>query len=253
MLKHYINIILLVINIFIAYIFFKDTNYFTSYLLFSGLLFFIVVSCGVLFLKFNYFLQSKIKLDTNQCLLTFDDGPDPQFTLKILDILKEENVKSIFFLIGTKVELNPEIVARIKHDGHYIGNHTYHHNNFLSLLPKSTILKEIELGAEAISKITIEEPTFFRPPIGYTNPNYARVLKKLKSINIGWNLRSYDTIYKDPIKFEKRMLRKVKNNDIVLFHDNLEITSLILHSFIKKSKNKGIIFVPLNDNKELFT
>ncbi len=186
------------------------------------------------------------------CLLTFDDGPDPTYTPQILKVLREENIKALFFMIGKKALENPELVKQIQSEGHLIGNHTFNHNVFLSLLPQKQILKEINEGEEAIQSIIGHKPIFFRPPIGYTNPNYARVLKKLHLNTIGWSLRSYDTIYKQDSKLIKRMHKWVKRNDIILFHDNLEITSNILPTFIQLAKEKDIIFVPLSYNENIF-
>ena len=191
-------------------------------------------------------------MTNGQCLITFDDGPHPQFTPEILKILKEENIKALFFLIGKKAVEHPDLVNQIISEGHLIGNHTYNHNVFLSLLPEKQILNEIHEGDRAITSLVSQSAPYFRPPIGYTNPNYARVLKKLNLTTIGWSLRSYDTVYKNESKLIKRLIRLIKKNDIVLFHDNLEITKNILPTFIRLAKEKDIIFVPLSSKESIF-
>ena len=252
MIKHYLNILLLFVNCSLSYYLFKDSNFFYFSIAISFIIFSVIVSCGVLFLKFNYFLTSKTSLNNGYCLLTFDDGPDPLFTPQILKVLREENIKALFFIIGKKALEYPDLVRQIQDEGHLIGNHTFNHNIFLSLLPKKQILKEIHEGDEAIRSIIKQSPSYFRPPIGYTNPNYARVLKKLNLNTIGWSLRSYDTVYKQESKLIQRLINSIKKNDIVLFHDNLEITNNILLTFIRLAKEKDIIFVPLSSKESIF-
>ncbi len=252
MIKHYLNIAFLLLNSGISYLLFYSTNWFLISITISVVLFFLILSCGVLFLKFNYFLKSINTIKSNQCLLTFDDGPDSVYTPQVLKILKKHNVQALFFVIGKKVESNPKLLSQIIEDGHLIGNHTYSHNNFLSLLPKKVILSEIEKGNEIIQKVLGETTTFFRPPIGYTNPNYAKIIKKLNIKTIGWSLRSYDTVFKNPDNLLARLVNNVRKNSIVLLHDNLEITSLVLNDFIVKSKEKGITFIELNKKSEIF-
>ncbi len=252
MLKHYLNILLFILNCSVSFYLFKESNFFYYALAISIFIFVVILSCGVLFLKFNYFLTATTSLKNGYCLLTFDDGPDPIYTPQILKVLREENIKALFFIIGKKALENPALVKQIQAEGHLIGNHTFNHNIFLSLLPKKQILKEIHEGDEAIQSIINQSTMYFRPPIGYTNPNYARVLKKLNLNTIGWSLRSYDTVYKQESKLIHRLINAIKKNDIVLFHDNLEITNNILPTFIRLAKEKDIIFVPLSYNENVF-
>lgn len=252
MIKHYLNIALLLLNSTISYFLYYSTPWFSLSMTISIVLFSLILGFGVLFLKFNYFLKSINTIKSNQCLLTFDDGPDSVYTPQVLKILKEHNVKALFFVIGKKVESNPELLSQIKEDGHLIGNHTYSHNNFLSLLPQKTIFSEIEKGNETIEKFVGEKTTFFRPPIGYTNPNYAKIIKKLDIKTIGWSLRSYDTVFKNSNTLLARLLNGVRKNSIVLLHDNLPVTLAVLEEFVIKSKEKGIIFVELNQKLDIF-
>lgn len=83
----------------------------------------------------------------------------------------------------------------------------------------------------------------FRPVVGYTNPKIARTLKKEGLRCIGWRLRSYDSVYKETSKLLKRLTSKVKPGDIVLFHDNLEVTMNTLETFIQSAQQNGINFV----------
>ncbi|MBL1280470.1 MAG: polysaccharide deacetylase family protein [Fluviicola sp.] len=199
----------------------------------------------------NYFLPSLIRLKNKEVLLTFDDGPDPVNTPKILDILREENAKSIFFVIGQKAEKHPEIIARILSEGHLIGDHTYTHNNMMALFSTAKLIEELTKSQATLTKLTGRRIPIFRAPIGYTNPNFARALKEMNLHSIGWSLRSYDTINKDVNKLRKRLISKTKASDIVLLHDNLDISTTVLKDYIQESKANGILFASSIDIKKL--
>ena len=199
----------------------------------------------------NYFLSSQINTKTDVCLISFDDGPDPILTPKVLEILKKENVKAIFFLIGKKAEDHPEIVRKIVSEGHLIGNHSYSHNHFMSLFSKKRLLQEINAAQNSLKNVAGINPIFFRPPIGYTNPNYAKVLKQLNLHCIGWSVRSYDSVLKNSNKLIKRLLKKVRPGSIILLHDNLPQSVEALELFISNAKKNGIKFASTESIKEL--
>lgn len=106
----------------------------------------------------------------NEVAITFDDGPNPQITPKILEVLKAKNVKATFFLIGKRAEEYPEVVKQIIAEGHDVGNHSYTHKGLAILLQEKgsqAVIEEIQKGSEAIQKIaTISSDglQFFRPP-----------------------------------------------------------------------------------------
>tara|TARA_R110002072_G_scaffold302060_2_gene483588 strand:- start:11566 stop:12327 length:762 start_codon:yes stop_codon:yes gene_type:complete len=241
-MKHRINILVYAILVVLTSILLEGSVFFWPLLIFITFTFLITLTLGVLFLKINYFLSSLIRLKSKEVLLTFDDGPDPINTPKILDILKEENTKAIFFVIGNKADKHPEIIARILSEGHLIGDHTYTHNNMMALFSTAKLIKEFTQSQSTLLKLTGKRVPIFRAPIGYTNPNFARALKKLKLHSVGWSLRSYDTIFKDSNKLKERLVTKTKAGDIVLLHDNLDITSTILKDYIQQAKTNGILF-----------
>ncbi len=242
-MKHRLTILLYALSIMVICLLLSEKSYFVPILIGVTALFVIIVSSGVLFLKLNYFLTSVNRLDSREVLLTFDDGPHPTRTPKILDILAKHNCKAIFFVVGKHAEEYPDIVLRIKQEGHLIGNHSYAHNNFMSMYSTKRLREEILHGQRALSKISGIETSLFRPPIGYTNPKYAKVLKELKLTNVGWTVRSYDSVYKDPQKLKKRILAKTKPGSILLFHDNLEVTVEALEEIIVALSTNGTKFV----------
>lgn len=241
-MKHRINIFIYALLVSLTCIFLSESSYFIWILIGLTLVFGAIVTAGVLILKLNYFLKSLIKLKNNEVLLTFDDGPDPTNTPKILDILKSENVKAIFFVIGHKAEQSPELIKRIIEEGHLIGDHTYTHNNMMAMFSTAKLIKELTKSQENLKQLTGKRIPIFRAPIGYTNPNYKRALNELHLHSIGWNLRSYDTITKDVEKLKQRLVSKTKASDIVLLHDNLDITVEVLQDYIHEAKANGILF-----------
>ena len=241
-MKHRINILVYVALISLTSFFLNDSIYFIPLLILWTILFLIVLTLGVLFLKFNYFLPSITRFSTKECLLTFDDGPHPDYTPQVLDILKEKNVKAVFFVIGEKAEQYPEIVKRIINEGHLIGNHSYSHNKFMAMFPTTTLIEDLEKCQLILHNITGEENQLFRAPIGYTNPNFGRAIKALNLHSIGWSLRSYDTLNNEKSKLLNRLVTKTKAGDIVLLHDNLPQTVSILQEYIDKSTVNGILF-----------
>ena len=216
------------------------------------ILVFLVITClGVVFLRLNYFVPVTSRLKGDKVLLTFDDGPDPDNTQKILDILNEHNIGALFFLIGRKVETNKDIVQKVIEEGHLIGNHSYSHNNLMAFYSTNALIKDITKAEEMLDSISLDRPKLFRPPIGYTTPNYTRALKRLKLKCVGWRLRTYDTLSKDPERLISRLVRATKKGDIVLFHDTLNITLECLPKYIFEAKRNGIIFVSRDEVKNV--
>ncbi|OFZ55793.1 MAG: hypothetical protein A3D92_13010, partial [Bacteroidetes bacterium RIFCSPHIGHO2_02_FULL_44_7] len=215
-MKHRLNTLVLAVNITLVCLFLKESPYFIHFLVAAGLLYFIVLSAGVLFMQFNYFLPAMTRLNSDFCLLTFDDGPDPEITPEILDILKRHDIAALFFVIGYKADDHPDLVRRIQAEGHLLGNHSYDHNVFMSLFTRKRLREDIGKAQESIEKITGKRPHYFRPPIGYTNPRYAKVLVEKSLLCVGWTLRSYDSIFKQPHKLVQRLRKRIRPGTIVL-------------------------------------
>ncbi|MCS7187906.1 MAG: polysaccharide deacetylase family protein [Armatimonadota bacterium] len=151
--------------------------------------------------------------------LTFDDGPHPVYTPKILDTLRKYNVKATFFLIGKRVEQFPEIARRIVSEGHEVGNHTYSHPNDLPKEDWNKIGLEIDRCSEAIEQVTGVRPKFFRPPKGFLNYKVL-TLAQLKGYNIVfWTVSADHKNASTPRTMARRVLKLVHPCAIVLMHD----------------------------------
>jgi peptidoglycan/xylan/chitin deacetylase (PgdA/CDA1 family) len=152
---------------------------------------------------------------------TFDDGPDPKYTPKLLDLLKKHNVKATFFVLGQKAELNPDIILRIHEEGHQIGIHNYIHASNWLMTPWTIKKEHIYRSADIIESITGTRPIYYRPPWGIINV-WDFFLKKQYYI-VFWSLMAYDWrshISKKKLKI--KLLRKITDGSVVLLHDSGE-------------------------------
>lgn len=218
-------------------------------LLLTALVFHTLLFIGIFHLRFNYFIKSKSNFLKGKALLTFDDGPDEN-TISILNTLKKHNISAIFFLIGNKIEKSPEIVQKIISEGHFIGNHTYTHANKTAFLSTRKLTEEIKKCQQLIEQFQTENLTVFRPPVGITNPNFNRALTTTGLKSIGWSLRTLDTQQKPTNQLINSVLSKIKNSDIILFHDTMKNTAENLNQIIVQAKKNGINFANQNDIKK---
>jgi peptidoglycan/xylan/chitin deacetylase (PgdA/CDA1 family) len=200
----------------------------------------LILLWGTITLSFQFFGPAKCRGDWNSnfVAITFDDGPEPQATQQILEILKSSNATATFFCIGKNVRDNPEIIRQINESGHLIGNHSFYHGSLFDLQPRWKMKSEIQNTNAVIAEATGKQPRFFRPPYGVINPMLASAIKKTRMINVGWSVRSFDTVIKDKNKLLERVTKKLKGGDIILFHDRCKQTIEILPellAFITKS------------------
>ncbi|GGH48061.1 hypothetical protein GCM10008014_11790 [Paenibacillus silvae] len=149
--------------------------------------------------------------------LTFDDGPDPQYTPRLLDLLREHDVKATFFVVGEHAESHPELIRRIHAEGHLIGIHNYIHKTNWLMRPR-TVRDQIERTGQIIEEITGERTCYYRPPWGIMNL-FDFFSKKDRKI-ILWSAMFED--WKCNVGAERlteRMLRKLKGGEVFLLHD----------------------------------
>ncbi len=151
--------------------------------------------------------------------LTFDDGPDPEYTPAILDILAEYQIPATFFLVGDHVQQHPELARRLVEEGHEIGNHTQHHRN-LYRLPAELIVEEVVRAEESIREAVGQEVNLFRPPRGLYDDNLLEILQERGYTLVLWSLSSQDWMEISPRSIQQRILRNIKGGDILLFHDS---------------------------------
>lgn len=164
--------------------------------------------------------------------LSFDDGPDPQLTPVILDILKERNIQAAFFCVGSKVEANHDLADRINTEGHLLGNHSYSHHYWFDLFSVKKMKSELEKTRDIIFQATGRRVRLFRPPYGVTNPNLARAVGTLGFTAIGWSLRSKDTVIREEKSLLERLKKRISPGDVILLHDTSVQMAAVLEELI---------------------
>lgn len=135
------------------------------------------------------------KTDRKVVYLTFDDGPHPPETERVLDVLREHGARATFFLIGSKVSGNESVLRRMLEEGHALGLHTYSHAGTFPLLSFDKMLADVNEGKRAVESVAGKKISLFRPPFGVTNPTIAKVIRTLGLHTVGWDVRSFDTMF----------------------------------------------------------
>ena len=181
----------------------------------------------------------RAKNSSKAIALTFDDGPDPVWTPKVLEVLKKYDVKATFFCIGDKVDKHPLLVKQLIEEEHLIGNHTYYHTSFFPLLSRKKMVAELQRCDEAIKNAVGEPVALFRPPFGVTNPTIAASVRELGYKVVGWSIRSFDTVKSEREKVLRRILKKAHAGGVVLMHDNLENSDWLVEQVIVNLHEQG--------------
>ncbi|HZY19966.1 MAG TPA: polysaccharide deacetylase family protein [Ramlibacter sp.] len=151
--------------------------------------------------------------------LTIDDGPDPQVTPRVLDLLDAAGARATFFCIGARARRHPDLVREIVRRGHSVQNHSLVHRHHFSLLGPGPMRREIVRAQEALAQAAGQAPTLFRAPAGLRNPFLAPVLHGLGLRLVSWTRRGFDTRERDPVRVLQRLTRGLAAGDILLLHD----------------------------------
>ncbi|MDY0053128.1 MAG: polysaccharide deacetylase family protein [Bacteroidales bacterium] len=170
-----------------------------------------------------YYFEFKIKGENKTLYLTFDDGPIPEVTPEVLDILDKYNAKATFFCVADNIKKHPEVFQSIIDRGHRLGNHTYHHIKGWET-PNNEYFEDIERANQLVNS------NLFRPPYGRIGFFQARELRKKYRL-ILWSVLSYD--YSGKLSKENvwdNIRKSVTDNDIILFHDNIKARDNMIYS-----------------------
>lgn len=189
----------------------------------------------------------------NEIALTIDDGPDPEVTPKVLNILDLYQAKATFFCIGEKAMQYPEICQEIIRRGHAIENHSQRHRHFFSLLGIGGFIREITAAQNTLSQITGQTPLFFRAPAGLRNPFLDPVLNKLNLTLASWSVRGFDTQNRNAEQIKSKLISHLRAGVILLLHDGNAARSHhgtpiildVLPDLIKAAKAQALHFVTL--------
>jgi peptidoglycan-N-acetylglucosamine deacetylase len=214
---------------------------------------FILICCLTpLFPRLSFFLPiiSRGKKGAEGVALTFDDGPDPEVTPRLLELLTRHGVTATFFVTGVRAERYPELIRAILAGGHAVGNHSYSHSPFLMLRGRSVLQREIASAQTLFLKFGIV-PLAFRPPVGITNSRLWRVLLENGMFCVNFSRRAADFGNRRVARLAERLLAKVKPGDIILVHDVAprqgDATQLLqeFSKLIEGLRGKGLEILPL--------
>lgn len=152
--------------------------------------------------------------------LTIDDGPDPDETPGVLEVLSKHGAKALFFHIGKRVLERPDLALDVMNAGHLIGNHTHTHPaaSFWAASPRRAA-SEISLCNEDLFSVTGKSPAFFRAPVGFANPFVHAAAENGGLRMVGWSATGFDGIFHQPERVVERIMRGLHPGGVVLIHE----------------------------------
>ena len=175
--------------------------------------------------------------------LTFDDGPHPVYTPKLLDGLKERNVKATFFVVGKNIEGREDIIKRMDEEGHLLGNHTYDHVKITGL-PEEEACAQITKTSELVKEITGKNTEFVRPPFGAWD-------KKLECgfemFPVLWSIDPLDWTTKNVDAVVQKVLSRAEENSIILLHDYYDSSVEAALKIVDALLERGFEFVTVDE------
>jgi len=150
---------------------------------------------------------------------TFDDGPDPQVTPRVLDMLDHAGCNASFFVIGKRAERFRDIVTEIARRGHAVENHTHGHTHAFAFLPPHVLGREIDRAQQIVERLTGRRPAFFRAPAGIRNIFLDPVLHRRRLRLVSWTRRGFDTVERRPEAVYRRLVRGLRPGAVLMLHD----------------------------------
>lgn len=189
---------------------------------------------------------NQIAYDIKKVALTFDDGPNGIYTEKLLEGLKERNVKATFFITGENIKENEDLILRMYEEGHLIGNHTYSHVN-LSKLSFKEACEEISDTNAYIYNLTGYEVKYIRPPFGALT---EELREETDMSIVMWNVDPLDWKDQNSTLIANRIIKSVKNGDIILLHDIFNSSVEAALKVIDELKCQGYVFVTVDEMGE---
>jgi peptidoglycan/xylan/chitin deacetylase (PgdA/CDA1 family) len=174
--------------------------------------------------------------------LTFDDGPDPEHTPRVLDALRDHGARATFFVVGSRAERYPDLVRRAAAEGHAVGGHSYHHGT-----PEETSARQLAEEARRTSRLVGgllgRPPTVFRPPHGKLTAAKLWALWRAGQTIVLWNVDPKDFLCRSPSELAERIAQcPPRAGDVVLLHDNRPHTAGALPSLIRDVRSAGLTF-----------
>lgn len=194
----------------------------------------------------RFLAYTSANVDGPYIALTFDDGPNPETTPKLLKILDARGIKATFFVVGTRAAENPELLRRMAADGHEIGNHSWNHPQ----LPKVSVEeadRQITQASAAIQAATGKEPIYLRPPYGAMNNTLRKHLEdKFGLTMVYWSADSLDWKNRDAQAIYDKVMAQTRPGGIILMHDIHATTVAAVPRVVDALIAKGYKFVTVS-------
>lgn len=184
-----------------------------------------------------------VENEEKRVAITFDDGPNPDYTELLLEGLKEREVKATFFLLGAECEKYPEIVKKISEDGHLIGVHSYEHVNLANLTDEAAI-EQVDKTNAILKELTGSSSEYIRPPYGCFKCNLDY---ETRMIEVLWDVDPLDWKTDNSDVITQRVLDKVREDDIILLHDASESSVNAALKIIDALQEQGYTFVTVEE------
>jgi peptidoglycan/xylan/chitin deacetylase (PgdA/CDA1 family) len=185
--------------------------------------------------------------------LNFDDGPDPDVTPRVLDLLDRHQAKASFFCVGEKAAAHPDIVREIARRGHSVENHSHRHPHAFAFYGMRGLGREVDAAQSVIARITGRAPGFFRAPAGFRSPLLDAVLAARGLRYVSWTRRGFDTVDGDAAAVLERLTRGLAAGDVLLLHDSGRartaggepVVLAVLPGLLERLASAGLKSVPL--------
>jgi peptidoglycan/xylan/chitin deacetylase (PgdA/CDA1 family) len=211
----------------------------------------VIFALGLSVLKLNFFVKAICRGEAGRMrvALSFDDGPDPASTPRLLDVLERCGIRAAFFVVGVKTAAHPEVVRQMEQQGHIVGNHSYGHAWWTNFLTGRRLDREIGKSQDAIEAATGKIPAYFRPPMGLTNPHLPGALNRAGLSVVGWDVRPFDTGV-DTGKVIHRVMKKVRDGSIILLHDagrHPDDLARLVEGLAEALSGRGYLFTGLEE------
>ena len=187
-------------------------------------------------------------IKNNEIALTFDDGPDPSITPRVLDLLDARGHKASFYVVGERAIQHPALVQEIVKRGHSVENHSHHHTNMFAFYLSSQLHRELDAAQKAIADASGSVPRFFRAPMGFRTPFLDPVIARLGLHYTSWTRRGFDSTAKSATPVLRRLASGLQAGDILLLHDGSmararserPIVLDVLPELLKKLSDRGL-------------
>jgi peptidoglycan-N-acetylglucosamine deacetylase len=182
--------------------------------------------------------------------LSYDDGPNDPWTMRLLEVLARHQVAATFFMVGRRVRERPELARAVAEAGHAIGNHAFSHPNLI-FASGARLRQELEETSQAIEDATGARPALFRPPFGGRRPGTFAVVRELNMVPIMWRVTCYDWSAKSHETILKHARRQIAGGEVILLHDGGHLrmgedrsrTVRATDELIGEYKQRGFAFV----------